>query len=79
MLLYFRIEKCNFKHGYVVKIGSHLKGIYEIGILLYFAIQKLHITFKNSMLYGSRFICFKTKYKSVMDINEDTTVFLLII
>jgi hypothetical protein len=30
MLGYFRIEKCNFKHGYVVKVGSHSKVIMKL-------------------------------------------------
>jgi hypothetical protein len=30
MLVYFRIEKCNFKHVYVVKVRSHLKGTMKL-------------------------------------------------
>jgi hypothetical protein len=35
----------------------------------------LHMTFKNLTLYGSRCICFKCKYKSVLGINENKNVF----
>jgi hypothetical protein len=39
----------------------------------------LYITFKNLTLYGSRCICFKFEYKSLMGIIEDNKGFFLIL
>jgi hypothetical protein len=75
-----------FEYKSLMGINEDNKGFFFFKIkkllsvtLLFLNKTYFHITFKNFMLYGSRFICFKCKYKLMMGINEGTKVFFLII